>query len=82
MSFLLFLKFMPKKFKIFKPKEIIKILLLNNFKLRRTKGSHQIFVNNDNSKRVTVPMHNGKDLFPATLVSIIRQSGLSEKLFK
>ncbi len=73
---------MPKKFKIFKPKEVAAILISNGFKLRRSKGSHQIFTNMDNSKRVTIPMHGGKDLLPATLVSIIRQSGLSEKLFK
>ena len=72
---------MPKKFKIFKPKEVAAILMANGFQLRRSKGSHQIFTNN-NSKRVTIPMHGGKDLLPATLVSIIRQSGLSEKLFK
>lgn len=73
---------MPKKFRIFKPKEVVSILLVNGFELRRSKGSHQIFTNRDNSKRVTVPMHSGKDLLYATLVSIIRQSGLSEELFK
>lgn len=73
---------MPKKFKIFKPKEVVAILMSNGFKLRRSKGSHQIFTNSNNSKRVTIPMHSGKDLLLTTLVSIIRQSGLSEVLFK
>lgn len=73
---------MPKKFKIFKPREVVAILLSNGFELRRTKGSHQIFTNTDNSKRVTIPMHSNKDLLPVTLISIIRQSGLSENFFK
>lgn len=72
---------MPKKFKVFKPKKIIAILLSNGFEWRRSKGSHQIFVNINNSKRVTVPVHSGKDLLPNTLLSIIKQSGLSEELF-
>lgn len=73
---------MPKEFRIFKPKEAIIILISNGFKFRRSKGSHQIFTNGDNSKRVTIPVHGGKDLFPTTLVSIIKQSGLPEKFFK
>lgn len=73
---------MPKKFRIFKPKEVISILLLNGFEFRRSKGSHQIFVSINGSKRVTIPMHSGRDLLPATLASIVRQSGLPEQLFK
>ncbi len=73
---------MPKRFRTLKPKEVIAILCTNGFDLRRTKGSHHIFTNADKTKRVTVPVHSGKDLLPDTFRSIVRQSGLPEELFQ
>ncbi|HCB35650.1 MAG TPA: hypothetical protein DEP25_03350 [Candidatus Taylorbacteria bacterium] len=73
---------MPKKFRTVKPKEVITILCANGFSLRRVKGSHHIFTNDAKTKMVTIPVHSGKDLLPNTLRSIIRQSGLSEDLFR
>jgi len=73
---------MPKKFRSLKPKEVIVILCANGFELRRTKGSHHIFTNSDKTRRVTVPVHSGKDFLPDTFRSIVRQSGLPEKLFQ
>jgi mRNA interferase HicA len=56
-------------------KKIIKLLKKNGFKVHRITGSHFIFYNSDNKKRVIVPFHN-KDLPKGTLHSIIKQSGI------
>jgi predicted RNA binding protein YcfA (HicA-like mRNA interferase family) len=59
-------------------KELIRILLQKGFLLDRSKGSHQIFFNSENHKRVIVPMHT-KDLPTGTLMAIIKQAGIDKQ---
>ncbi|MEK7501500.1 MAG: type II toxin-antitoxin system HicA family toxin [Patescibacteria group bacterium] len=59
------------------PRIIIGILLEHGFVLDRTSGSHNIYFHPLAKKRVTVPMHT-KDLPKGTLLSIIRQAGISK----
>lgn len=47
-------------------KDVIKILKKHGFKLIRTKGSHQIFRNEESAKMTIVPFHS-KDLPKGTL---------------
>jgi len=65
------------------PKEILKFLKSKGFYISRQSGSHMILHNNpDNTKRVTLPIHN-KDLKPGTLSAILKQAGIDKKeLFK
>jgi len=56
-------------------KKLIKLLKKNGFKIDRITGSHFIFYNSNNKKRIVVPFHN-KDLPKGTLNSIIKQSGI------
>lgn len=65
--------------KSYKPKEIIQILERNGFALSRTRGSHHMFRHPDGRKTV-VPLHN-KDLPKGTLMTIIKQSGISRDEF-
>jgi predicted RNA binding protein YcfA (HicA-like mRNA interferase family) len=59
-----------------KPREIIDFLESNGSKLKSSAGSHHKF---QKGKFMTVvPLHN-KDLEPGTLLSILRQSGLTKK---
>lgn len=58
-------------------KKIIAILKTHGFQLHHTTGSHLIFRHPENSKRVTVPYHT-KDLPKGTLLSILKQAGLSK----
>lgn len=44
--------------------------------LVRTKGSHQIFRNEETGRQVTIPLHPG-DLPQGTLHEILKQAGLS-----
>ena len=65
------------------PKDILKFLKSKGFYISRQSGSHMILHNNaDNTKRVTLPIHN-KDLKPGTLSAILKQAGIDKKeLFK
>ncbi len=56
-------------------KGIIKILEQNSFSLRRVSGSHQIYFNEINKKRVIVLFHN-KDLPKGTLNAILKDAGI------
>ena len=59
------------------PKTIIRILEKNGFTLFRIKGSHHIFFNPDNKRKVIVPFHK-KDLPRGTLFEIVKQAGLKK----
>jgi len=59
-------------------KRLVKILEANGFKVDHITGSHYILYNKTDGKRVTVPFHN-KELPKGTLMSIIKQAGLSKK---
>lgn len=58
-----------------KPKELIKILESDGWKLDRVRGSHNIFKHPKKDGRPTVPLHN-KDMKPGTLNQILKEAGL------
>jgi predicted RNA binding protein YcfA (HicA-like mRNA interferase family) len=60
------------------PKKVISILKKKGFVLDRSKGSHQIYYNQDTKRRVVVPLHK-KDLPKGTLLEILKQAGLSKE---
>ncbi len=61
------------------PKNLLKFLKNKGFYISRQNGSHMILHHNlDNTKRVTLPIHN-KDLKPGTLLSILKQAGIDKK---
>ncbi|HYX08461.1 MAG TPA: type II toxin-antitoxin system HicA family toxin [Bacteroidales bacterium] len=66
-----------RNFPALTPKDIVKILKRKGFILDRSRGSHQIWLHPDSSKRVVVPMHK-KDLPAGTLHSILKQAGIDK----
>lgn len=58
-------------------KLVIKILEQHGFRLRRTSGSHFIFDHPITKKKVIVP-HHTKDLAKGTLLSILKQAGMTK----
>ncbi|MBI5879209.1 MAG: type II toxin-antitoxin system HicA family toxin [Chloroflexi bacterium] len=54
---------------------VISVLEQRGFKLRRSKGSHQIYFHPASRRRVTVPFHRGP-LPVGTLRSILREAGI------
>ena len=62
------------------PRDVIQILEKNGFVLDHSSGSHHVFYNNESKKRVIVPFHR-KDLPKGTLVTILKQAGISKDEF-
>ena len=58
-------------------KTLIKILIRHGFILDRTKGSHQVFYNQQTGKRVVVPVHT-RDLPKGTMLTILKEAGLTK----
>lgn len=67
---------MPK-LPILTPKRLIKIIEKLEFHLDHKTGSHYIFYNEKNKRRVTIPYH-AKDLPKGTFLSILKQAGISK----
>lgn len=64
----------------FKPRELIKKFEKLGYVIDRRKGSHIILYSPSKHKRLTIPLHV-KDLPKGTLLSIIKQAGLSKEEF-
>lgn len=64
-------------------KEVLNILLKEGFVVKRQKGSHATLFKTKDGKSlyVTVPLHSNKDIPPGTLLSIIRQAGMTKEEF-
>ncbi|MBI5188922.1 MAG: type II toxin-antitoxin system HicA family toxin [Nitrospirae bacterium] len=59
-------------------KKIIRILKKSGFHLDHKTGSHFIFYDSQNKRRATVPFHT-KDLPKGTLLSILKQAGITKE---
>jgi len=65
-----------------KPHKVLRALLKAGFYVHHQTGSHVILKHkSDETKRVTLPMHN-KDLKIRTLRSILSQAGISNEEFR
>ena len=60
------------------PKYLVKILELNGFIFKRSKGSHQLYYNPITNKMVIVPVHGGKDMKKGTYLAILKQAGIDK----
>ncbi len=62
-------------------KSLIKILKRVGFQLDHSTGSHLIFYNPETQKRAVIPFHK-KDLPKGTLLSILKEAGISKEEIK
>lgn len=64
-------------------KEIISLLQKQGFVIKRQRGSHVTLYKRTPEKGlyVTVPLHGNKEILPSTLLSIIRQAGMTKEDF-
>lgn len=62
-----------------KPRELIRLLERDGWRLVRTKGSHKVFAHDVKKGLIVVAFHAGVDIPSGTLRSILRQAGLEEK---
>lgn len=70
---------MPKLFLV-TSKRLIKILKKLGFKLDHSTGGHFIFYHSITKRRAVVPRHT-KELPKGTLISILREAGISKNDF-
>lgn len=70
---------MLSKLPILRTDEILRVLLKLGFQPKRKKGSHLILIKDN--KRITLPIHKGRDIPKGTLLNIIKQAGLTKKEF-
>lgn len=71
---------MPK-LPVLTPKKLIKILEKLGFRLDHRTGSHFVFYDAANKRRAVIPYH-AKDLPKGTLLSIIKQAGITKEELK
>jgi len=60
------------------PKKLIKIVKSLGFQLDHSTGSHFVFYNSKTKKRAVVPYHT-KDLPKRTILTILKEAGISKK---
>jgi len=63
-----------------KPKEVIAVLEKVGYYIDHTTGSHYVMRHPDTHQHIIIPYH-AKDVKRGLLVSIIKQSGLSQQEF-
>ena len=68
---------MPK-LPVLTSKKLVKIIEKFGFSLDHKTGSHFIFYNEEHKKRVTIPYHT-KDLPKGTILSILKQAGITKE---
>jgi len=68
---------MPK-LPVLTAKRLIKILEKLGFRLDHKTGNHFIFYDSKNKRRTVVPCH-GKDLPKGTILSILKQTGITRE---
>ena len=56
---------------------LIKILIRNGFEIKRRKGGH-VQLEDNAGRRVTVPLHQGKEIGPGLLRKIMRDVEMSK----
>ena len=62
------------------PRDVIRILEKNGFVLDHSSGSHRVYYDRESKRRVVVPFHR-KDLPKGTLLTILKQAGISRDNF-
>lgn len=67
---------MSERLPAVKPRQLIRALERNGWRLHRTTGSHHILVHGELERAITVPLHN-RELKTGTLLSILRVAGIS-----
>lgn len=59
-------------------RELIRLLERDGWRLARTRGSHRQYKHPEKPGTVTIAGHEGDELAPGTLNSVLKQAGLKE----
>ena len=72
---------MSERLPAIKAKDLIRILQKDGFVLVHQKGSHATFKHPTTQKRVTIPIHPGRDLKRGLLKGILNDLNLTNEAF-
>ena len=72
---------MSQKLPTIKAKDLIRVLQKDGFQLVHQKGSHATYKHSITQKRVTIPIHPGKDLKRGLLRGILNDMNLTPEEF-
>jgi len=72
---------MTERLPVLKAKELVRILQKDGFVFAHQKGSHATYKHTVTKKRITIPMHPGKDLKRGLVKGILNELGLSTDEF-
>ena len=73
---------MSPKLPVVTAKDVARVAQRLDFRLRRQKGSHAVYVRARDHLRVVIPMHSGKNLKPKTLRGIMEDLGITVEEFQ
>lgn len=62
-------------------RKLIKVLKKKGYILHRVKGSHHIFIRQEDQRTVSVPVHPGHDLGRGITISILKDANISLEEF-
>ena len=68
---------MTRKTPVITGMELVKVLERAGFEVRRQKGSHLHMFRDIDRRRVTIPVHNGKNIPMGTLKGIVNDADIS-----
>lgn len=60
-------------------KEFAKLLEKKGWELKRTKGSHHVYIKSDNPARISVPIHKNTPLKIGLLKHLMKIANIEEK---
>jgi len=64
-----------------KAREIVRVAVKLGFHFSRQKGSHAIYTEAISGRRITVPVHGGKEISPAVFGQIIKDLKIDKRKF-
>ncbi|MCX5858745.1 MAG: type II toxin-antitoxin system HicA family toxin [Proteobacteria bacterium] len=72
---------MSPKLPVVKAREVVRVAEKLGFVFNRQKGSHAVYIRQEDNVRVVIPIHHGKDIKTKTLAGIIEDMGLTVSEF-
>jgi predicted RNA binding protein YcfA (HicA-like mRNA interferase family) len=63
-----------------RPRQLIRVLERNGWRLARSKGSHHHFTHPENPSIISVPVH-ARDMKRGTIADILKDAGISHEEF-
>ena len=67
--------------KLPRAKEVVRVAQKLGFRFSRQKGSHAIYIHIEDIRRITMPVHGGREISPAVFGQIIKDLKINKRKF-